>query len=472
MHALLIDSNNKLLAQNVADMLRDCGSEVSCVKDIDAASKLSADQRFHLIVLLSIEEQDLQAIEKLRKEGIVNAVIFAVFEETSDLTARQLITSGIDDILLPPITPLRLESRIIFALRRAQQRFERINIEAALRSSEANPRAIVDTTVDGIITIDEKASILSYNRAAQQIFGYTEAEVLGKNVSMLMPEPYREEHDGYVRSYHETNHKKIIGIGREVQGLRKNGEIFPMELAVSEIKNGKRRYTGIIRDISVRRKLELELLQTSEEERRRIGQDIHDGLGQMLTGIGLITQNIAKNLQSKNLTEADSVFELLDLIKHADEQARTIARTLVPIELEDGGLKAATLRLGNNIERLYNLHCSYEETGDIPHMPSNVKSHFFRIIQEAMGNAARHSKASHISVAIAGNVDKIRARIQDNGIGIDLENANGRGMGLRIMQHRANVIGASLDVRKGSKHGTVVTCTLPLQMEGQLSEQN
>ena len=311
---------------------------------------------------------------------------------------------------------------------------------------------MVNTTVDGIITINEHRIIQSYNRAAEDIFGYTADEVIGENVNVLMPSPYREEHDGYVNSYHETNHKKIIGIGREVRGLRKNGETFPMELAVSEIKNSPHRaYTGIVRDISVRRELELQLLQTSEEERRRIGQDIHDGLGQMLTGIGLIAQNLARSLKSKNEQDAEAVFELVELIKNADQQARAIARTLIPIELENGGLKAASLRLGANIESLYGPACTFEETGDIPEMPASVTTHFFRIIQEAMGNAARHSKAKQISITIAGNKNKIRARIQDNGIGIQFSHLNGRGMGLRIMQHRANVIGATLDIRRGSK---------------------
>ncbi|MEM8487082.1 MAG: PAS domain S-box protein [Bacteroidota bacterium] len=383
-----------------------------------------------------------------------------LYDATSTNPLKLPCAAHLDDVM-PWQTSF--DARLHYLIHRARRRAAAYKTASALETSQANAHAVLDTTVDGIITIDEDRIIQSYNRAAEQIFGYTEDEVIGNNVNMLMPPPFREEHDGYVKSYHETNHKKIIGIGREVRGLRKNGEVFPMELAVSEIKHlTHRTYTGIIRDISVRRELEVALLHASEEERRRIGQDLHDGLGQMLTGIGLIAKNMAKSLATEHPESSTGMFELVELVKSADEQARSISRSLIPIELENGGLKAAILRLGVNIERLYGIPCDYKETGPMPDISANVKTHFFRIVQEAINNAAKHSKASRITTAVASSKNHLRAHIQDNGIGIDLQHLNGRGMGLRIMQHRANVIGASLQVRPGTPGGTTITCTLPL----------
>ncbi|HEY5564089.1 MAG TPA: PAS domain S-box protein, partial [Rhodothermia bacterium] len=174
----------------------------------------------------------------------------------------------------------------------AQNVTSTVRTQAALRASEHRVRSILNTAVDAIITVNERGIIETFNRAAEQIFGYSESEVIGVNVSVLMPSPYREEHDTYMRNYLETGEAKIIGIGREVKGRRKEGSLFPLELAVSEVTiEGRRIFTGVIKDVSDRRRLEKEILRISEQEQQRIGQDLHDGLGQMLTGIGLLSQH-------------------------------------------------------------------------------------------------------------------------------------------------------------------------------------
>ncbi len=130
---------------------------------------------------------------------------------------------------------------------------------ASGNGSEAWLRAIVDSAVDGIITIDEQGSITEVNPAALRLFGYTAGELVGQNVKILMPEPFRGQHDAYLRSYRETGVRKIVGIGREVSGRRKDGTVFPLELAVSEVQRGGRRvFTGIVRDISERKRIEEE----------------------------------------------------------------------------------------------------------------------------------------------------------------------------------------------------------------------
>lgn len=129
--------------------------------------------------------------------------------------------------------------------------------EEALRNSETRMRAIVDTAVDAIVTIDAKGIVKSFNPAAQKLFGYSAHEVIGENVSMLMPDPYQSQHDGYLKNYLMTGQRRVIGIGREVVGRRKNGQVFPMELSISEVVQGDRRtFTGIVRDVSERKRTE------------------------------------------------------------------------------------------------------------------------------------------------------------------------------------------------------------------------
>jgi PAS domain S-box-containing protein len=128
---------------------------------------------------------------------------------------------------------------------------------AELRDSEDRMRAIVNTVVDGIITIDDKGTVENLNPAAGRIFGYRSEDVVGRNIRMLMPEPYRREHDGYLSNYLTTGQAKIIGLGREVAGQRKDGSIFPIELAVSEMTvTGRRMFTGVVRDITERKRAE------------------------------------------------------------------------------------------------------------------------------------------------------------------------------------------------------------------------
>jgi PAS domain S-box-containing protein len=146
--------------------------------------------------------------------------------------------------------------------------------ESALADTNERLRAILETAVEGIITIDERGIIESLNPAAEKTFGFKSEEMIGKNVSALMPSPYREEHDGYLARYLQTGHAKIIGIGREVVGQRKDGTLFPMDLAVSEVRlAGRRLFTGFVRDVSERKKAEVrleELAQTLAEKNKEL----------------------------------------------------------------------------------------------------------------------------------------------------------------------------------------------------------
>jgi len=182
------------------------------------------------------------------------------FRDTADHGPRIILAAGLLTSLLLFVITWFLQNARVGAVKLAN------SMTAALREQEAFTRSIVDTAVDAIIVIDEHGLIQSFNQAAERIFGYAAAEVVGHNVRLLMPSPYRERHDGHIARYLTTGEKKIIGIGREVTGLRKNGEQFPMELDVSEaVLRGRRAFTGIARDITERKRAEHKIMKLNND---------------------------------------------------------------------------------------------------------------------------------------------------------------------------------------------------------------
>jgi PAS domain S-box-containing protein len=366
------------------------------------------------------------------------------------------------------------------------QMAQREQAERSLRESEAQARAVLDTAVDAIVTIDARGIVESFNPAAERLFGYPAPEVLGRNVSMLMPSPDAERHDSYLANYLRTGRAKIIGIGREVVGLRKDGTTFPLDLAVSEVKVGRgRSFTGILRDLTERKRLEKEILEIAEREQRRIGQDLHDGLGQQLTGIAFLTKTLQHRLASAGRPEAAAAGEVTGLLSQAIDQARALSRGLHPVEPKPDGLADALRSLAADVGTVFNIRVRFRHTpagrgagGAALVADQLTATHLYRIAQEAVNNAIRHGKAKSVTITLGASADGGAAlSIEDNGVGLpaappgkgphaaDSGVWSGRGMGLRTMNHRAHLIGATLEVGKSRSGGVKVVCRLQLRRD-------
>jgi PAS domain S-box-containing protein len=363
------------------------------------------------------------------------------------------------------VSPIRDSTgRIVGASRIARDITQRKKIEQALRESEAKARGILDTAVDAIITIDSRGMVESFNKAAERLFGYKPQDVIGKNVSLLMPDPYRSEHDGYLRKYLETGRAKIIGIGREVIAQRSDATLFPADLAVSEVQVGDRRlFTGIVRDISERKRLEQEILEISDREKRRIGQDMHDSLGQLLTGIGFKSKSLENKLTAKNIPEGMIAKQIAGLVTQAIMQARGLARGLQPVEPRPAGLMSALQELAINVQDLFGVSCTVDCPQVVEIADPALATHLYRIAQEACNNAIKHGRAKEIIIELTRGDRFVVVTVRDDGVGFSQQTGTTKGMGMQIMRYRAAVIGGSLSVRPGVSGGTVITCQCQLR---------
>ena len=330
---------------------------------------------------------------------------------------------------------------------------------SALQEQQERLRAILDAPDDAIITIDQRGTIESVNSASERMFGYTSSEMVGRNVNLLMPLPYHKEHGSYLANYLKTGIRNIIGIGREVYAQRKDGSSFPVDLAVSEVVPFKL-FTGILRDISRRKQLEKEVVEIATLERRQIGQELHDNLGQEMTALGLLAATLADTQPvqaDKNIAVAHMIVSGLQRILG---HVRTISHGLIPVEVDGNGLSVALRQLAARIDRLGDVLCSFSGEDQVIVEDNVIATHLFYIAQEACMNAVKHAQAKKIEISLQKN-NQLILKIQDDGIGIADNISKGEGSGLRIMRHRASVIGANLIVQRMEPCGTTVRLHSP-----------
>lgn len=334
----------------------------------------------------------------------------------------------------------------------------------ALRESEARLRAVFTTAVEGIITIDDRGRIDSVNPAAERMFGWSASELIGKNVHTLMPEPYKGQHDGYIGNYLSTGQRRIIGIGREVFGQRKDGSIFPIDLSVGEFEAGGRKlFTGIIRDITERRRLQAEVLRIAELAQQRLGRDLHDDLCQQLAGIEFLSHSLANRLAEGRRPEAAAAEEIARLIRSAIEYTRDLSHGMSPMQSGGDSLMSALEELAVRTARHFSIRVDFRCPHPVRCDDPEVATHLYRVAQEAVSNALKHGKATRIEIGLAAVGERIHMAVRDNGRGIPDRLPAKRGMGLRIMQYRAGMIGASLVIQRENTGGTTVGCSVHLQ---------
>jgi two-component system sensor kinase FixL len=366
--------------------------------------------------------------------------------------------------------------------------------EAALGEREAHLRSILETVPDGMIVIDERGIIQSFSAAAERMFGYAAGEVCGRNVSMLMPSPHRQHHDEYIQRYLRTGERRIVGIGRVVAGQRKDGSTFPMELAVGEVSNGRRRlFTGFVRDITERQQtrqrlqeLQAELSHVSRvSEMEQMASALAHEINQPLAAASNYLQG-ARRLQARaDQPSAERLAEALDQATAQVERASKILRRLRVFikkgEPEQQSENVAELIEESSAIALVGAH----ERGVSVHLriaPDLPRVHVDRIqIQQVIVNLMRNAVEAmeacarrELTLEAAMGEDRVVVRVRDTGPGLAPEVAarlfqpfvttksQGMGVGLSICRSIIEGHGGKLTAAANPEGGVTFSFTLPL----------
>ncbi len=327
--------------------------------------------------------------------------------------------------------------------------------EARRRRSEEVLRTTTANTADTLLLLDTELRVRFVNRAVR---GMAIDEIIGRDVSVLLPENARD------------------GVIAKLRQVLTTAETATYELEINE-QGGDTRYlenravlvrddgvsAGIsitVRNITERKRLEQEILDVSSRERQTIGRDLHDGLGQELTGVALMLRGLATRIQKQCPESVGQVNEIVTLVNQSIETARSLARGLLPVNTESGGLTLALRSLVDRSRDLYGFKVELRaEVSPAVSLSETNASHLYRIAQEALTNTARHGRASTVTVFLLATQNKFSLEITDDGVGIGETAQSAPGMGLKIMKYRASMIGARFEIAPNHPQGTVIRVT-------------
>jgi len=339
--------------------------------------------------------------------------------------------------------------------------------EAALQQERNVMSAILDTVNALVVVLDPAGRIVRFNRACEQTTGYSFEEVRYKYVWELLTITdeadrfrsfFEQMRSGRARSEYECHWVTRDGTRRLISW---SGTAMPGDRATPAYVIA----TGV--DITERKRLEQAVLDISVREQRRIGQDLHDGLGQHLTGIAFMSKVQEQKLAEKGLPDAADAAKIVKLVNEAIEKTRELSRGLLPVLSESRGLMSALQRWAGEVEDLFGISCSFLCVEPVLIHDDAVGTHLYHITQEAVNNAIKHGSARHIVIALGASGEWGVLTISDDGSGIARVAPSHKGMGLHIMNYRAKMIGGTLEMAAGKPHGTVVTCRFPMMKEEQ-----
>jgi PAS domain S-box-containing protein len=440
------------------------------------------------------------ALKLMQRRGLDLPFIIVSGHIDEDTAVASMKAGAHDYIMKDRLT--RLVPAIEREMQEAAVRRARRQSEEEFAREQAFRHAIEASIPSGIAAADNEGKLTYVNAAFCEMIGWQESELLGTRSPYPFCPPDQEK---ILRgAFEDLAGRGVQPGGFEVCFQHRNGSRFDVLLLIRSLKNAQDNKTNgwlcsvtditqrkqaeealrrahdelelrvrertadlvaanreLEKSIQERQRLEHELLEITEKERRRIGLDLHDDLGQKLTGINLMVKGLEVSLRRKEMPEADDAKKIEGLIQQTVHHASNLARDMTVGDLPDKDLPSALAGLATNVKNLFDISCEFKAVGGIPPLEKNVIMQFYKITQEAVTNAVKHGKARQVGINLTGESDRLILTVRNNGLPFPSMIDQRKGMGLRIMNYRANTIGASLEVKPGKPKGTLVTCCMP-----------
>jgi PAS domain S-box-containing protein len=352
------------------------------------------------------------------------------------------------------------------------QLIERKRAEQALRESETRFRTLAETASDAIITIDGTGTIVFVNQATEKVFGYAAAELLGQDLTMLMPEYLRRLHSAGLARYQETGKRHIHWEALELPGLHRDGHEFPLEISFGEFaRAGQRYFTGIARDITERKRAEEALRKAREERlrelervRRRIATDLHDDIGSSLTQISILSEVLRQRLDGNQTAAAEPLEMIASASRELVDAMSDIVWAINPQKDHLSDLTQRMRRFAADSLTARNIRFQLllpEADADVP-LGANLRREVFLIFKESINNIVKHSACSAARIELSFADGYLKLCLSDDGRGFDTTRES-EGHGLMSMRDRAYGIGGTLELHSQAGAGTAVTLQVPLE---------
>ena len=495
---ILVVEDEGIVAADLAARLRRLEYGVPAVVSSGEEALKQVQKTNPSLVLMDIKlGGKLDGIEAARRIQTQFAIpVIYVTAHSDDATLARAKATGPYGYLIKPFDVDELRTTIEIALHKHK-------IDSKLKESAQWFATTLRAIGDGVITTDSLGVVTFMNPVAESLTGWKEAEALGKTLTEVFG--VVDEATGQPVDHQELNRSESpVHHLHDLRLLGKNGTQTSVEETVAPLRNSQGGLMGLVlgfrdtgerkrseealrkaydemetrvrerteelaranaslrAEIGQRQRLERCLLGISEQEQIRIGQDLHDGLGQRLTGIAFLNKALEQKLQEQNLPEAAETGKLTNLLNEVISQTKELARGLHPVEAEPSGLMTALSRWADHITGVFGLSCCFECREPVLVTDNGLATQLYRIAQEAAHNAVKHAQASRMVIELRSANGEIWLTIHDNGTGFSREFEVAQGMGLQIMRHRAEAIGAKLSIQSSPSDGTSVTCSIPI----------